>query len=336
MDTMTIGCALTTYNSNAYLEQQLETLVNQLRPFDEVILVDDASTNDTVQRLNQFIQDHHLNHWKVFRHEQNQGFIQTFQDALFHSNSDLIFLCDHDDLWYPEKTKVMMEQFVEDPKLQVLACSFDLVDEKGKLIADELMNNRANHNLIHRSVTPGKLNPMFVQDILRYNFAPGCTLALKKEIAKEYLELIERQTYTQLENQEENSILSLPHDWAISILGAVHDGLYYLDQPLMGYRQHEHNTLGMTRRHDYTDRLKAAKLEAKQKQAMAYIMDQKGSDQQKEQTHQVERLYVKRAKALENKNLFSLGWMLLTTLKQGMFLTFGLDMKTALFSWFGR
>ncbi len=112
MNTMTIGCALTTYNSNAYLEQQLETLVNQLCPFDEVIIVDDASTNDTVQRLNRFIADHQLINWKIFRHEQNQGFIQTFQDALFHSSSDLIFLCDHDDLWYPQKTKVMTEQFV--------------------------------------------------------------------------------------------------------------------------------------------------------------------------------------------------------------------------------
>ena len=334
MNTMTIGCALTTYNSNAYLEQQLETLVNQLRPFDEVIIVDDASTNDTVQRLNRFIADHQLENWKVFQHEQNQGFIQTFQDALFHSSSDLIFLCDHDDLWYPQKTKVMTEQFVLQPQLQVLACSFDLVDAKGEQIQDELMNNRANHNLIHRSVNPGQLNEMFVQDILRYNFAPGCTIALKKEIAQEYLDLIHQQA--QMANQEENNILSLPHDWAISILGAVHGGLYYLDQPLMGYRQHEHNTLGMTRRHDYTDRLKAAKLEAKQKQALAYIMDQKGSAQQKAQTQQVKDLYVKRANALENKNLFSLTWMLLTTWPQGMFLTFGLDLKTTLFSFVGR
>lgn len=334
MDTMTIGCALTTYNSNAYLEQQLETLVNQLRPFDEVIIVDDASTNDTVQRLNRFIADNQLENWKVFQHEQNQGFIQTFQDALFHSSSDLIFLCDHDDLWYPQKTKVMTEQFVLQPQLQVLACSFYLVDAKGEQIQDELMNNRANHNLIHRSVNPGQLNEMFVQDILRYNFAPGCTIALKKEIAQEYLDLIHQQA--KMANQEEMNILSLPHDWAISILGAVNGGLYYLDQPLMGYRQHEHNTLGMTRRHDYADRLKAAKLEAKQKQALAYIMGQKGSDQQKAQTQQVKDLYVKRANALENKNLFLLTWMLLTTWPQGMFLTFGLDLKTTLFSFVGR
>lgn len=338
MEKMTIGCALTTYNSNAYLEQQLETLVNQLHPFDEVIIVDDASTNDTVDRLHQFIDDHHLDHWKVFRHEQNCGFIQTFQDALAYSNSDLLFLCDHDDLWNPNKTQVMLEQFMTQPETQVLACSFDLVDEKGELIEDELMNNRANHNLIRRSVEPGKLNEMFMQDILRYNFAPGCTIALKKEIAQEYLEMISKQQQSAL-NVEENIILALPHDWAISVLGAVHEGLYYLDQPLMGYRQHAHNTLGMTRRHDYAERLKAAKLEAKQKQALAAIIDQKGSLKQKEQIQQVKTLYEKRVKALENRNLFLLGWMLMTTWRQwkeGMFLTLGLDMKTTLFSFVGR
>lgn len=324
MKTMTIGCALTTYNSNDYLEQQLETLLSQLHPFDEVIIVDDASTNDTVQRLNQFIQGNHLSHWKVYRHEQNQGFIQTFQDALSYSQSDLIFLCDHDDLWYPEKTKVMLNQFEQHPQIQVLASSFDLVDTNGEIIEDELMKNRANHNLIRRSVNAGKLNRMFTEDILRYNFAPGCTMALKKEIAKEYLELM---------NQQNKDLLScLPHDWAISILGAVHQGLYYLDQPLIGYRQHEHNTLGMTRRHDYAMRLQAAKQEANQKQALAKIVEQKGSNQEKEQINRVKELYVKRAKAVENKNLFSLTWMLLTTLRQGMFLTFGLDLKSTLFS----
>lgn len=321
MENLTIGCALTTWNSNDYLEEQLETLTNQLKHFDEVIIVDDASTNDTIVRLNKWIEDHHLENWQIFRHEKNQGFIRTFQDALSHSNSDVIFLCDHDDLWHQDKTQIMADEFQKNPDIQVLACTFDLIDANANPIEDTPMKNRANHNLIHRSVNTGELNQMSAEDIMSYNFAPGCTMALRKELAQDYLDLVS------------NIEITLPHDWAISMIAALKDGLYYLDKPLMGYRQHVGNTLGLARKNEYDARLKVAKDEAEQKQSLLRIMEQfDAPKEQQEKMKRVARIYSVRADSLEHRKIFPLIRLLFSSQAKGMKLTIGMDLKTILFS----
>lgn len=321
MDNLTISCALTTWNSNAYLEEQLETLTYQQLPFDEVIIVDDASSNDTVTRLKKWIEDHHLQNWKILVHERNTGFIDTFQDALRHSKSDVIFLCDHDDLWHLDKTKRMVEEFRNNPGIQVMACSFDLIDAQGKLIHDTPMKNRANHNLIRRKVDPNALNKMSAEDIMSYNFAPGCTMAVRKEIVQDYLSIASRFQ------------LDLPHDWALSMIGALENGLYYLDQPLMGYRQHEANTLGLARKKDFDSRLKAAQYEAKLKQSLWVMMkDFKAPQEELEKMERIKTVYQTRADALERHTIQPLIQLLFSRRAKGMKLTIGMDIKTILFS----
>ncbi len=314
---LTISCALTTWNSNAYLEKQLDSLQNQTLPFDEVIIVDDASTNDTYNRLQTYIEKNHLSHWKVIEHAANQGFIAAFQDALKAASGDLIFLCDHDDLWYPDKVQIMAQQFDLRPNLQVLACSFDLIDGNDQQIADKVSMRRGNHNLIRKPVVHGGFTPMNFEDLTAYNFAPGCTLALKKEVKDQYL------------SQAQD--LDLPHDWAISVIGALTGQLGYLDLPLIGYRQHGANTLGLSRRSQYEARKKAALQEAHQKEALEELARRfQASDLQLRQVQKTARVYGRRAKAFENHNPFGLIPLFFYPMPDGFKLTVGMDLKTML------
>lgn len=317
MASKTISCALTTYNSNEFLEKQLDSLKNQQLPFDEVIIVDDASTNDTVERIRSYIESNHLDNWKLFVHEQNRGFIKSFQDSLRHCTKDLIFLCDHDDLWHADKTKIMTEQFEQYPDLKVLACSFDLIDDKDQMIEDTLMAKRANHNLIRRSVDAGTLNVMKPEDLMAYNIAPGCTMALSQEIAGKYLDLA--------------SDLNLPHDWAISIIAALEDGLCYLDQPLMGYRQHGSNTLGLARRSEFDKRTDAAGMEADQKKDMVTLFRRMcAARNDQKQMENVSQAYGERYEAMMEHSLYSLAKLLFSPVAPGFKLTIGMDIKSLL------
>lgn len=313
----TISCALTTWNSNEYLEKQLDSLQNQTLPFDEVIIVDDASTNDTLKRLKAYIETHHLSHWKVIEHAANQGFVATFQDALKAATGDLIFLCDHDDLWYPDKVQIMTQQFDLRPNLQVLACSFDLIDGQDNQIADKVSTRRGNHNLIRKPVVHGGFTPMGLEDLTAYNFAPGCTLAFKKEIKDLYL------------NKAKD--LDLPHDWAISVIGSLSGQLGYLDLPLIGYRQHEANTLGLSRRNKYEARKKAAIQEAHQKEALETLAGRfQASQVQMRTIRKTVRVYTRRAKAFENHNPLGLMPLFFLSMPSGFKLTLGMDLKTIL------
>lgn len=313
----TISCALTTYNSNAFLEKQLDSLKNQQLPFDEVIIIDDASTNDTVDRLHAYIDQNQLENWKVIVHEENKGFIESFRDSLKYCTKDLIFLCDHDDLWYKTKTQVMKDEFEQYPDLKVLACSFDLIDENDEKIEDTLLPRRANHNLIRRPIDPGLLNVMKPEDLVACNIAPGCSMAMTRDVAEKYIDLA--------------GDLHLPHDWAISIIAALEDGLCYLDQPLMGYRQHDANTLGLARRSEFEKRTDAAGFEADQKKDMVTLFRRMTAERGSlKLMENVSQAYGERYEAMMEHSLYSLAKLLFSPVAPGFKLTIGMDIKSML------
>lgn len=314
----TISCAMTTWNSDENLELQLESLRLQARPFDEVVIVDDASENDTVERIQTFIQTHELKNWKLIEHETNQGFIRSFQDALQACTKDIIFLCDHDDLWYRCKTSRMMEQFeIWKDDLKVLACSFDMIDARGQKIEHAASAKKGNHNLIRRPIEAGQLNVMHFDDLAAYNIAPGCTLALRHETARLYLDLARD--------------LDLPHDWAVSAIAALQDGLAYLDRPLMGYRQHDHNTLGLARRTGYEDRLEGARKDARYKASLLKLTERMSASREDlALMRTISQVFRERCDALDEQNLFSLSQLLFSPVGQGFRKTIGMDITTLL------
>ena len=68
---MRISIAMTTYNGADYLLEQLESLRTQSLMADEVIIVDDCSTDNTVDLLNMYIQKYHLDNWVLIKNSSN-------------------------------------------------------------------------------------------------------------------------------------------------------------------------------------------------------------------------------------------------------------------------
>lgn len=223
-----ISVAMATYNSMKYIEIQLDSIREQTVPVDEVVIVDDHSTDETVSYIEQYIDQFGLSTWKVHKHAENAGYIRTFTDALSRVQGDIVILCDHDDIW--EKTKVeTIAKAYENTEVLALATSFVQIDGEGKEVPVKLKAGHANNNLIRRSVERGALNKMDLADVSIYNIAPGCTCAVRKSLVDTYL-------------QEEHA---LPHDWKLNLLAACKGGLYYLDQVTTGYRVHGANTIGL-------------------------------------------------------------------------------------------
>lgn len=311
--------AMTTWNAERYLAEQLDSLRTQTIPFDEVVIVDDASSDNTCALLHTYIADHGLTNWHVYEHKENEGFIRSFRDALSKTTGDLIFLCDHDDVWYPEKAETMENEFYVHPELLTLASSFDLIDAKGGAMEDKRMMRRANHNLIRRSVNAGAFTWMTFEDIAGYNISPGCTLALRSLVKEQYLST--------------PADMNLPHDWAVCAIAAIQNGLGYLDVPLMGYRQHEHNTLGLSRRSAYTARLKAARQDYAQKEALLALTHQfNASSEVKWKMKEIAQFFAQRAQALADRSIFQLGALMASSAGSRFRLTIGMDIKSVIAS----
>ncbi len=97
---------MATYNGATHLGEQLESLVDQTRQPDELVVSDDGSTDGTLQILEEFRARAPFD-VIVRENATNLGYTGNFDRALERVTGDLVFLSDQDDVWLPEKIEVM-------------------------------------------------------------------------------------------------------------------------------------------------------------------------------------------------------------------------------------
>lgn len=92
-----VSVAMATYNGSAFVAEQVDSILTQLGADDELVVVDDASTDDTVGVLRS-IADGRL---RLVESPVNRGYVATFEQALLACRHDLLLLADQDDVWPP-------------------------------------------------------------------------------------------------------------------------------------------------------------------------------------------------------------------------------------------
>ena len=230
---MKISIIMTTYQGEHYLEDQLESLLCQTRAPDEVLIFDDASSDHTQQIIQQFIAVNNLQHWKMFINEQRLGFKQNFKYGMSKSQGDIIFLCDQDDRWKANKIERLVK-YLEDSNVYSIASGYDIMNANG-----EIMDKNCSLLTIEKE----KLTKVPFSYLLYQNYAQGCTMAFKKDLRDLYLS---------------KDDTDLEHDWCISLLSAMKEGCYFLDEALIEYRIHQNNTIGLLM--DDPDKLRKTRL----------------------------------------------------------------------------
>ena len=121
---MNISVVLSTYNGAKYIIDQMESLKSQSRAADEVLIFDDCSTDGTVDKVEAFIERNKLYNWRLNKNKDNLGFRKNFMQGIAKCNGELVFLCDQDDVWMPDKIKLMAEAVENNDNIDVLACSY--------------------------------------------------------------------------------------------------------------------------------------------------------------------------------------------------------------------
>lgn len=307
-----ISIAMTAHNAKDYITEQLDSLRNQTRQADEVILVDDASSDGTLQIIERYLDEYALTNWKLIVNETSRGFIEAFRQAISLCHGQWIFLCDHDDRWKPDKIARMMETVPSCPDLRALFCSFERIDGQGTKLPDRSSRHRPNQQLIRRPLKTPPLEAIEYRDVAAYNVCQGCTMLISRELASQYL--------------VQNHLHHLPHDHALALLAALQQGLYYLDAPLIDYRLHDANTLGLARTTQLEKRTADALAQAAARQEAFALARQYGNRREQALACRAARLFSKRATALEHKSALRLLALLPASLSfAGMSQTIGYD-----------
>ncbi|WP_433676646.1 glycosyltransferase [Microbacterium gorillae] len=102
-NTPRISVCMAAYNGARYIREQLDSILRQLDVHDEVVIVDDRSSDDTVAVI-ESMRDPRI---RVLRSASNQGYVRAFERAIGEARGEIIFLSDQDDLWVDGRVQLM-------------------------------------------------------------------------------------------------------------------------------------------------------------------------------------------------------------------------------------
>jgi len=217
---MKVDVVLCTFNGERFLAAQLESIAQQTRRPDRVLVFDDCSTDGTLAILAEFESRLPLD---VSVNVSRLGASRNFSQALAQADAEVVLLCDQDDVWRPDKIAAQLELLDGRPRA-LLACSdAGLIDADGAPIGGSLLARLGASAAEQRDA--GALHAA----LLKRNLVTGATCAVRRELLS----------------------LALPvpagawHDEWLALVAASCDGIVWADPPLIDYRLHGGNTAGV-------------------------------------------------------------------------------------------
>jgi len=198
---------MATYNGANYVLDQLHSFLDQTRKPDELVITDDCSSDETEFIVQKFSETAPFT-VRFFRNPVNLGYSGNFDAALKRVSGDVVFLCDQDDVWFPEKIEHMCRLVELYPEALLLMNDATLTD--GRL-------NEVGLTKLGQIRSAGMPDEKFVM---------GCCCAVRKELLDICLPIPDA--------------IAAHDDW----LAWFADGLQakIVDEtPLQFYRRHESN-----------------------------------------------------------------------------------------------
>lgn len=210
--------ALATYNGEKYLELFLRSLIDQTLKADQIIAVDDASSDGSVAILERYAQKLPI---QIIRQKNNQGHRASFERALeeIHKQKlpgDFIALADQDDIWLPNKLFILNQKIKE---ADLIFGDAEVIDEEG--------------NVIHsswRSLAFISPSQPFLAHIAGINNVSGCLSLFKADLLDDLLPIPKGVSV---------------HDRWLAIFAEKRKGVKAISDLVVQYRLHEENAVGL-------------------------------------------------------------------------------------------
>lgn len=223
---MILSVALCTYNGEAYIAEQLDSILSQEKPVSQIIICDDGSTDGTLKTLSEYTA-RFPNIIKVYQNPENLGYIGNFEKAMSLCTGDLVFLCDQDDRWYKNKTVVITDIFEKNPNINIISHNI-------KLFGETVNSTGATTYWDIESVDPEQFkHPKDIIKRILYqgNIFPGMSIAIRNTFLKAHLPL-----------KKINPVII--HDYELLLLASNRDSVWIEKNILGQYRIHPKQNIG--------------------------------------------------------------------------------------------
>lgn len=206
-----VSVCMATYNGAKFLGEQLDSILCELEAQDELIIVDDRSTDGTDEIARKYSSsDPRI---RFFPNPRNEGVRRTFARAISIARNEIIFLSDQDDLWRPGKIRSALSFFGEGENVVAVLTNaivrFEGEVEKEKLFFSESYRPRFG----------------LVSQFVRNDFI-GCCMCFRRRILEIALPF--------------PSWISM-HDWWLGSVAISYGEVRYDGRPGIIYRRHGNN-----------------------------------------------------------------------------------------------
>jgi glycosyltransferase involved in cell wall biosynthesis len=221
---MSIEVALATYNGSFYLGDLLTSLIKQTKFIDRIIVRDDNSSDNTILMLLSY-KDKGLPITILPSNNKRLGILANFSLVLQHTSANYVFLCDQDDIWFPEKVEILIKKMTyleqmygKDTPLLVFS-DMKIVNQELAILSHSGMKYQGFH--------PDKFNTF--KKALLQNIVPGCSMVVNQSLLKLALPIPKE---------------AIMHDWWIVLVASAFGKIVYVNKSLFYYRQHPNNNVG--------------------------------------------------------------------------------------------
>lgn len=218
---MKISIALCTFNGEKYIQEQLESLLNQTHQPDEIIISDDGSTDNTVKIVQDILEKSSI-HYILYQQSPSLGVFKNFEFSLSQCNGDLVFPCDQDDIWKSNKIEAHLEVHQLHPNVHLVYSNADVVFEKIDHFLYPLWPSKSIQDQSYSSIN----NLLY-----KGKSIAGFCLSIRQAFLKSLFPFPE----------------GIYHDDWMVCCASLDQGIYGLYESLAYYRQHGNNVVGIVR-----------------------------------------------------------------------------------------
>lgn len=164
-----VSVAMAVYNGERYLQEQLDSILSQLEPQDELIASYDVSTDGTLALLRQY--GERFPQLRILEN-RNQGVNGNFNNAIAACAGDYIFISDQDDRWAENKRSAVVETFEK--------TGADMVIHNGVSI------NAGGEVISEPFFSTDRIGPGKIRNILKSRYS-GCCMAFTKAMREKIM-----------------------------------------------------------------------------------------------------------------------------------------------------
>lgn len=221
----TVTAIIPNYNYSQFLEERITSVLNQTRLPDEVLFLDDKSSDNSIERATEIFEKYANGiPYKIITNEENLGVYKQWVKGISLASSDWLWIAEADDSCDAEFLSVLLSK--ASPKFNIVFCQSRKINSEGRVLSD---NNKAHTDALSLSKWSSDYKENGTQEVLssigfRNTIPNASAVIFRKSAVGDVKSLLASSNYA--------------GDWLLYAHLLVTGGIAYVSEVLNNFRRH--------------------------------------------------------------------------------------------------